>query len=433
MAARGARGGGEGRLRRQYEAYPYPARDPRDEARRLITGSPSHLAELEHYVFAGGHDADRPLRVLVAGGGTGDATVMLAQQLADAGRPAEILHIDLSAAALAVAEARVKARRLGNVAFRRLSILDLPGAGLGPFDYVDCCGVLHHLDDPAAGLAALAAGLAEGGGMGIMLYGALGRTGVYPAQAMLRALAADDEAEPAARVALARRLLAQLPPTNWLKRNPFVADHLQGGDAGLHDLLLHSRDRAYTVPEVVALVAGAGLRVTAFIEPALYDPACYLTDPRLLARVDGLSWLERCAFAENLAGTLRKHIVYAVKAANPRPRVADPADETLAPVWRDADAAALGQTLRPGGALTASRDGIAFRFPLPPLAGAILSRVDGRRTIAALRAEVTAANPDLSEADFAAQFARAFAALNGLGKLFLRRPAAPQSARPSSK
>lgn len=422
MATRGARGGGEGALRGQYEAYPYPARDPKDEARRLITGSPSHLAELEHYVFAGRRDAARPLRVLVAGGGTGDATVMLAQQLADAGRPAEILHIDLSEAALAIAEARVKARRLGNVAFRRLSILDLPDADLGPFDYVDCCGVLHHLEDPAAGLTALAAGLAEEGGIGIMLYGALGRTGVYPAQAMLRALTGDDETEPAARVALAKRLLAQLPPTNWLRRNPFIADHLKGGDAGLYDLLLHGRDRAYTVPEVAAVVEDAGLRITAFIEPALYDPACYLTDPRLLARVDGLSWLERCAFAENLAGTLRKHIVYAVKADNPGPCVADAAEDGRAPVWRDADAAALVLAIRPGGALTASRDGIAFRFPLPPLAGAILARIDGQRTIAAIRAEVTAANPDLSEADFAAQFAHTFAALNGLGKLFLRRP-----------
>jgi len=362
--------------------------------------------------------------VLIAGGGTGDATVMLGQQLADAGSPAAIVHVDLSEASLAVAEARVKARRLGNIAFRRLSLLDLPGSGLGPFDYIDCCGVLHHLDDPAAGLAALTAVLAEKGGLGLMLYGALGRIGVYPAQAMLRALTGEDEAEPAARVAVARRLLAQLPPTNWLKRNPFVADHLKGDDAGLYDLLLHSRDRAYTVPEAAALAAGAGLRITAFIEPALYDPASYLTDPQILARLGRLSWLDRCAFAENVAGTLRKHIFYAVKANNPGPCVADAGADTLAPAWRDAAEAALGRALRPGGALTANRDGVAFRFPLPPLAGAILARIDGRRPIAAIRAEIMTANPELSAAAFAEQFARTFAALNGIGKLFLRRPPA---------
>lgn len=424
MGTKGAKEGGEGRLRRQYEAYPYPARDPGDEARRLIIGSPSHLTELDHYVFAGRRDTTRPFRVLVAGGGTGDATVMLAQQLADAGGPAEIVHVDLSEASLAVAEARVKARRLCNVAFRRLSLLDLPGSGLGPFDYIDCCGVLHHLDDPAAGLAALTAVLAERGGLGLMVYGALGRTGVYPAQAMLRALVGEDEAEPAARVAVAKRLLAQLPPTNWLKRNPFIADHLKGGDAGLYDLLLHSRDRAYTVPEAAALAEGAGLRITAFIEPALYDPASYLTDPQTLARLGGLPWLDRCAFAENLAGTLRKHVFYAIKAGHPGPGVADATDDTLAPVWCDAADAAIGQSLRPGGALTANRDGIAFRFPLPPLAGAILTRVNGQRPIAAIREDVMAANPSLSQAAFTAQFAQTFVALNGIGKLFLRQPPA---------
>jgi cyclopropane fatty-acyl-phospholipid synthase-like methyltransferase len=63
--------------------------------------------------------------VLVAGGGTGDATVMLAQQLADAGGPAEIVHVDLSDASLGLAEARVRARGLTNVTFNRMSLLDL--------------------------------------------------------------------------------------------------------------------------------------------------------------------------------------------------------------------------------------------------------------------------------------------------------------------
>ena len=72
-------------VRRQYEAYPYPPRDPADEARRLVTGSPSHLLEIDHYLFAGRRDFVHGFRALIAGGGTGDATVMLAQQLADLG------------------------------------------------------------------------------------------------------------------------------------------------------------------------------------------------------------------------------------------------------------------------------------------------------------------------------------------------------------
>ena len=38
-------------LAEQYEAYPYPKRDPRDEAKRLIVGSPSHIREIDYWVF----------------------------------------------------------------------------------------------------------------------------------------------------------------------------------------------------------------------------------------------------------------------------------------------------------------------------------------------------------------------------------------------
>ncbi len=169
----------------QYEAYPYPARDPAEEARRLVIGSPSHLLEVNHYLFRGARDFARPFRALVAGGGTGDGAIMLAQQLADAGTGGEVVYLDLSAASRTIAERRAKARKLSNISFHQGSLLDLPAMGLGPFDYIDCCGVLHHLEDPLAGLKALTAVLDEAGGMGLMLYGALGRRGVYDLQAML--------------------------------------------------------------------------------------------------------------------------------------------------------------------------------------------------------------------------------------------------------
>ncbi|MFN4090920.1 MAG: class I SAM-dependent methyltransferase, partial [Alphaproteobacteria bacterium] len=262
----------------QYEALPYPARDPRDEAKRLVTGSPSHLDEVNHYVFGGRLDVARPLRVLVAGGGTGDATVMLAQQMADRGVPGEIVHLDLSAASRRVAAARVAARGLDNVRFVAGSLLEVADLAPGPFDYVDCCGVLHHLEDPGAGLAALVSVLAPHGGLGLMVYGAVGRQGVYETQDLLRLLAPVDR-PPEERLAVAKRLLPGLPVTSPLRRNPFVRDHVGGGDAGLYDLLLHPRDRAYRVPDVSALCAGAGLDLLAFIEPCMYEPATYLGDP----------------------------------------------------------------------------------------------------------------------------------------------------------
>jgi SAM-dependent methyltransferase len=135
---------------------------------------------------------------------------MLAQQMASAGRPGSVTWLDRSGHARKVATARAQARKLENIAFEEGSILDLPRSGLGPFDYIDCCGVLHHLPDPAEGLAALASVLAPGGGIGLMVYAPHGRTGVYMLQDALRLLA-PAENPPPARVEVAKRLWKALP------------------------------------------------------------------------------------------------------------------------------------------------------------------------------------------------------------------------------
>jgi SAM-dependent methyltransferase len=206
-------------VRAQYEALPYPPRDPRDEAIRLITGTPSHILEINHYLFSGRLNFTRSFRALVAGGGTGDACIMLAQQLADRRCPAEVHYLDISMASRQICEGRAKARGLRNIHFHTGSLLDLPSMAIGQFDYIDCTGVLHHLDDPAAGMKALADALQPEGGMGVMLYGEYGRAGVYPMQEMLRVLAPEDS-DPAERVALAKRLIRFLPPTNLFLLRP---------------------------------------------------------------------------------------------------------------------------------------------------------------------------------------------------------------------
>ncbi len=413
-------------MRRHYEALPYPARDPRDEARRLIAGSPGHLLEVDHYLFAGrlssdGRDRSAPLRVLVAGGGTGDAAIMLGQHLADRHAAAEIHYIDLSQAARAVAEARAAARGLTALTFHTGSLLDVATMGLEPFDYIDCTGVLHHLDDPGAGLRVLASMLAPEGGMGLMVYAALGRTGVYPLQDMLR-MAAPPEQEDDQRIRTARRLLASLPKTNWFARNPFVGDHIQGGDAGLYDLLLHARDRAYRVAEFDALVQGAGLRIVSFVEPARYDPATYLNDPALLRTLAPLPMVARAAFAEALAGNITKHVAYVTWPARTEGCVARIEGPHTIPVLREADGPKLAAGLQAGGVLKADLDGFEWRAALPRLAGPIVSRIDGKTSLGDIHAALQALDSKLGWDEFARQFAALFAVMNAANVMLLRQP-----------
>jgi SAM-dependent methyltransferase len=376
------------RLAAQYEAYPYPARDPREEAKRLVVGSPSHLREVDHWIFGARRPASVPLRALAAGGGTGDGAIMLAQHLAWAGRPGEVVWLDRSAAARRVAEARASARKLPNIRFVEGSLLELPGSGLGPFDYIDCCGVLHHLPDPLAGLRALAGALAPGGGIGLMVYAPHGRTGVYMMQDALRLLAPAEEPPPA-RVEVARRLWRQAPETAWLRKNPWLTDHLSGGDAGLYDLLLNPRDTAFTVPALHGLVRAAGLRIACLVEPVRYDPDSYLTDPRLRARTAGLDPPQRAALAEAITGNMGIHIAYCVSAdeAEAPPRWDDP--ESV-PALREMDGAALARGLPPDGVLPVSFDGLRVPLPMPRLSAAILQRVDGRRSLGAIADELAA-------------------------------------------
>ncbi|MEM7525012.1 MAG: methyltransferase [Pseudomonadota bacterium] len=355
-------------VKRQYEAFPYPARDPADEAKRLIEGSPSHPAEIDHFVFGGRRDWTKPFRALVAGGGTGDGLIMLAQKLADRKTPAEIVYLDMSEASRAVAEARAEARGLTSIRFLTGDLLSAPDHG--PFDYIDCTGVLHHLPDLQAGFNALAAALVEGGGLGAMVYAPYGRTGVYPLQSALLALSEGET--PAGQVATAKAVLKDLPKTNWFSQNRFVGDHHES-EAGLYDLLLHSRDRPYEAEEVMASVAEAGLTFASFSEPLRYDPRLYLP-AALQGRADALSPEARAGLAERLAGNMKLHVFYAVKGAvsladmtpDARPRL-----NCLAP-------ATLAGEVKRKGALRIDSDGLKHTLEIPKAAADLIALADGR-------------------------------------------------------
>jgi SAM-dependent methyltransferase len=402
----------------QYEAYPYPKRDRRDEAKRLIVGSPSHIREIDHWVFGAVRPTSQKLNALIAGGGTGDATIMLAQQMTRLGRAGQVTWLDRSAAALAIAQGRAEARGLTNIVWEQRSLLDLPESGLGPFDYIDCCGVLHHLPDPAAGLQALLSVLAPGGGMGLMVYAPHGRTGVYMMQDVLRRLAPPDET-PQQRLDVARRVMKHLPETQWLRHNHIFDDHINGGDAGLYDLLLNPRDRAYTVGEFAGLLGDAGLRVTCWVEPFRYDPAPLLPDPRLRAKLDLMDPTERAGLAEALAGNMAVHIVYCVRSDDP-PHQPDPLAATAVPVFREMDGETLVRGIRADGTLSVVFDGLRIGVALPPLASAILPLIDGHRSVGQLAAML--AERGMKPDAFAQAWRQTSTALVRINRLLLAAP-----------
>jgi len=123
-------------VREQYENFPYPSRNPNDENDRLIQTSLDRLSFINHYGFKGKIPLSEigqgeEFRVLVAGGGTGDASTFLGFQLQ--GLNAKIIYLDISKESMRVAKERADIRNLTNIEFVHGSILDLPNMGFEPF------------------------------------------------------------------------------------------------------------------------------------------------------------------------------------------------------------------------------------------------------------------------------------------------------------
>jgi len=357
------------RVSEQYESFPYPERDPADEAKRLVTGSPSHPLEIDHFLFGGARDWSKPLRALVAGGGTGDALIQLAQVLTSAGKPYEITYLDLSEAARGIAEARAKARGLGGITFHTRSLMDAPE--LGPFDYIDCCGVLHHLPEPQDGFNALARALTPEGGIGLMVYAPFGRSGVYPLQ---EAFGAVLDGSPRDRLRRARAIFDRIPDGHPFKRNLQLSDH-RASDAGFYDLLLHSQDRPFRIGELRQVLARAGLAMTGSPQAHLYDPLPLLVDKGLLVGLDDAA---RMDLAEALRGTIRTHVLYAARETEGR--VAQPGPRAV-PHLKGVAGAKLAQIALKQGVIPVTHEGERFEIPVPAMAVRALAQIDGRRTL----------------------------------------------------
>jgi SAM-dependent methyltransferase len=420
-------------VQRQYERFPYPERKPEDERARLIGTWLDDLRMVNHHCFRGARSFTDGFRVLVAGGGTGDGTVFLAEQLR--GLDAEVVHLDISRAAIDIARQRVRLRGLSNVQFVEASLLDAPKLGLGQFGYINCCGVLHHLPDPPRGLDALLEVLAPDGAMGLLLYAQYGRTGVYQMQSLLRILCAD-AASDESKLDLARATLAAVPATNWFIRGEDLhQDHKFGGDAGLYDLLLHPQDRAYAVPEIYEWFTDrAALTVTwsDWHRGRLpYAPETHLAKApdALLARVAVLDKRARCAAAELISGAIITHSFYATRAADV---VASYGDAAMVPLL--ANDAATGTDVAAvidahGGkpfVLQHARSGLARVLDPGRHVRRIFAALDGQRSFGQIFDQVRRGSESSPPDDAAlfAEFEPWYRALESIDRLLLRWPEA---------
>lgn len=300
-------------VQEHYQDYPYPFRNPKDEETRLLQIIGEQLSELNHNLYKGKENFNNGFRCLIAGGGTGDSTIFLAEQLKDK-KNSEVVYLDFSKPSMEVAQERARVRKLDNIKWVNDSILNIPDLNLGKFDYINCTGVLHHLQNPDEGLRNLKSLLKPNGAVGLMVYAKYGRTGVYHIQELMKMINKNANSR-VEEVMNGKIILDNLPATNWHKRGwDLFSDYQNFGDVGVYDMFLHKQDRAYSVPELYEFVQGAGLNFVDYFDPTeklLLRPENYIRDFSLLQKVKKMDIIEQQAICEILTGNIIKHSCYA--------------------------------------------------------------------------------------------------------------------------
>ena len=284
---------------KQYEAFAYPR--PFADLEAEIAKGYYQLGDPGLYgpvLWPRGRPR-KPLKILVAGCGTVQAAYAAYMNPDD-----EIVGIDLSEASLAHERFLQDRHRLQNLRLFKGDLLD-SASFADRFDVILCTGVLHHMADPTAGLAALRDALAVDGVMVLMLYGATVRTGVYMLQDAFRRIGVQQTSEGVAQV---RQILRELPGRHYAQDYIRAAAELQD-DAAVVDTFLHPQDRAYTVPQLFALVEGAGLAFQGWVDNFPYwRNGAWGPDSAIAAAVDPLRPCDHWAAVEMLGLAAGMHM-----------------------------------------------------------------------------------------------------------------------------
>jgi ubiquinone/menaquinone biosynthesis C-methylase UbiE/predicted GNAT family acetyltransferase len=408
-------------VKQQYEHFPYPSRNPADESHRLLHAVSGNLLVINHHCFQGRKDFRSGFRVLIAGGGTGDTAIYLAEQLRH--HEAEVVYLDMSTASRQIAEARATARKLDNITWVTASIMELPSLGLGQFDYIECCGVLHHLESTEAGLQALNAVLKDDGAIFLMLYGKHGRQDIYDMQSLLRDYLPADMAM-SDKVRMTRQLLDYLPKSNTFLRNIDKWGHeisLKGnGDAGLYDLLLHSQDRCFDVPSLYALAQGCGLHLLGFpIRQADYDPLTHISDPAICAHLATLDMPNRHAIAEKMLCNMDKHEFFLARQPDRHARLTDESNALRSFRTLLDNAPKLAASMVPGKSLSYKDGENTLQITCTPISKQIYAHMNGTTSLKELRQHILKTVPNCSSATIDAEMEQIYNQLHPRGYLYL--------------
>ncbi|HXJ22844.1 MAG TPA: class I SAM-dependent methyltransferase [Polyangia bacterium] len=365
------------RVRTFYERHPYPPPVEGLEGYRR-QGQDRERRRADHHLFWPARAYRETATLLIAGCGTSQAARYAMRWPAT-----RVIGIDVSATSVRCTEELKRRYDLANLEIHQLPIEKVGELGAS-FDRIICTGVLHHLADPDAGLAALREVLEPDGAMHLMVYAPHGRTGVYMLQEFCRRLgiqANDDE------IGGLMTALRALPPGHPLQPLLREAPDFQDASA-LADALLHPCDRPYSVPELFDFLDRARLAFGRWLRQGPYSPRCgvlaRLPQRERLARLPAR---EQYAAVELFRGTMARHSLIVYRdfdhAAAQRLDFASDACSGYVPM-RASDTICVRERLPPGAAavlINSAHTCTDIILPIDASELELFEAIDGRRSV----------------------------------------------------
>lgn len=417
-------------VRGQYEDLPYPPRNLEDEHNRIMVLM-DNLPWINHACFGGRQNFDENFRMLVAGGGTGDAVIYHGEEMKKRG--GKIVYVDISQASMAIAKERAKIRGLDNIEWHHASLLDIPKMGLGTFDFINCIGVLHHLEDPDAGLNALTQVLKDDGAMSIMLYATYGRTVVYHIQTLMRMLNYGEE-DKATKIENLKQALSAFPQESWRGMSKGFINYKKDEetDIGLYDLYLHDQDRSYTIVEVHDWLDKQGLSLVDDPGPpqdrVYYQPETFIKEQKMLRKIKELPRKYQHGIAEIYCGRIATHNFFARKKPAPVLTFGGENEDLIPFIYMmkkeengDLIANALERSIQTGEMLDIRSNKRFIKMRGSKLNAALFAALDGKRSIRQIINKVTSSSEITEDPKMVAEtFASLCNLFHSKGWLFLR-------------
>ena len=152
-----------------------------------------------------------------------------------------------------------------------------------------------------------------------MVYGKIGRTGVYQMQDLLKRLNQNvDKDNYTQKINIFKQIYKNLPETNLFTHTEKLIDVHNISDNVIVDLLLHCQDRAYTIPELYEWIENSQLNLIDFV-----DYKHKYKNKLDIDNFENLSKIDQYYCNELYYGDIIKHSFYLSKQINTKADIND--------------------------------------------------------------------------------------------------------------